>query len=244
MNKTERKTNDGAAPFLLKLLVCITMPLLIPAFIFVSVNFCSTDEAWLRKEYERLDINDYTGMSTDDQVKAFMCMANYMTGKVSYDEMRRLEVTVNGEKVMMFNYSELSHMKDVRKLYVGVGIFMGIVFVLVLAMNILRNKFAPYYRQKVCLISFAAVLGVILLLGAWALIDFDSFWRVFHIVFLDLENSTFDPAHSRMIRICPEELFLDMVIRIFALGLIFPTLLAAWVGGIILFRKTKDRKNA
>ena len=42
-------------------------------------------------------------------------------------------------------------------------------------------------------------------------IDFDSFWRAFHVVFLDLESSTFDPAESNMINICPAELFYDFI---------------------------------
>ena len=244
MNKIERKVNDGATPFLSRLLVCITMPLVVLVFIVVAVDYCATAETWLRTEYEKLDINDYTGMSTDDQVKAFMCMAKYMKGETSYDEMRRLEVTVNGEKVSMFNNSELSHMKDVRKLYVGVTVFKILVIVFFAATYILRKRAAPNYIPKVYLISFAVILGIFLLLGAWALIDFDSFWQVFHIVFLDLEGSTFDPAYSRMIRICPAELFLDMVIRIFVFGFIIPALIAILFGGEMLYRKVKNRKSA
>ena len=59
--------------------------------------------------------------------------------------------------------------------------------------------------------ALGALLIVVIALGIWIAVDFDSFWTMFHVVFLDLESSTFDPAVSRMIRICPAELFSDFI---------------------------------
>lgn len=61
----------------------------------------------------------------------------------------------------------------------------------------------------ICVIAFiAAVLAV------WAAVDFYSFWILFHAVFLDVPSSTFDPAESLMIRICVQQLFSDLILRI------------------------------
>lgn len=61
----------------------------------------------------------------------------------------------------------------------------------------------------ICVIAFiAAVLAI------WAAVDFYSFWILFHAVFLDVPSSTFDPAESLMIRICVQQLFSDLILRI------------------------------
>lgn len=224
-------------------LLGIAVPLLIISILICALEFCARDRVWLQNEYEKLDINDYTGMSTEDMCNAFMQMANYMSGKADTMD---IEVTVDGEKMLMYNEREISHMVDVRALYSGVIvakycflIFEGIsIFLIVLE----ERKRSIKIISKYYLIAFAGVLGAFLLLGIWAIADFNSFWQVFHIVFLDLESSTFDPAVSRMIRICPAELFQDMVIRIFAWGLGICAAIAAVAGVIVLFKKKENAK--
>lgn len=208
-----------------KLLIGIVIPLLMLAVIFMSVEALAGDRAWLKKEYEKLDINWYTGMSTEDQVRAFMQMVDYMKAKTDTME---VTVTVDGEQTLMYNEREISHMRDVRRLY---QLLTGVKWmILCLALTAAVLAFEAYkktkeerreilrFAAKTAVISFICIFLFVLALGVWALIDFDSFWAAFHIVFLDLESSTFDPAVSRMIRICPAELFEDMVIRMFTLA--------------------------
>ena len=90
------------------------MPLLMLLPVVLFVEAYAGDRAWLQKEYDKLDINLYTGMSTDDQIRAFMQMVDYM--KDDADTMDVL-VTVDGEEVLMYNEREISHMVDVRALY-------------------------------------------------------------------------------------------------------------------------------
>ena len=208
-----------------KILIGVVMPLIMLVFIVLGVELFSGDRAWLRAEYEKLDINSYTGMSTNDMVRAFMQMVDYMQGDA--DSMH-VTVTVNGEETEMYNEREISHMVDVRALYKKVMIGKGVVIGLA-ALALLAVVFVPRdaetrrellrFTAKAAIFAFVGILIFLLALGLWAAVDFDSFWAAFHVVFLDLESSTFDPAVSRMIRICPAELFADMVLRIFIFGL-------------------------
>lgn len=204
-----------------KAFIGFTLPLIMLMLIFLSVSIASGDRAWLKREYDKLDINSYTGMNTDDMIAAFMQMVHYMKGDA--DSMD-VEVSVHGERMQMYNETERAHMVDVRNLYKNLTIAGYIVLALAiisiaLALAAHRTKDERRsilrFSAKAALWSIAGVVGFLLALGAWAALDFNSFWAVFHIVFLDLESSTFDPAVSRMIRICPAELFFDMVLRIF-----------------------------
>lgn len=208
-----------------KALIGFTLPLVMLMLIFLSVSIASGDRAWLKREYDKLDINSYTGMSTDDLIAAFMQMVHYMKGDADTMD---IEVSVHGERMQMYNETERAHMVDVRNLYkkltvTGYIVLALAIISLALALAAHRTKTERRsilrFSAKAALWSIAGVVGFLLALGAWAALDFNSFWAVFHIVFLDLESSTFDPAVSRMIRICPAELFFDMVVRIFIFAL-------------------------
>lgn len=138
---------------------------------------------------------------------------------------------------MFFNESELSHMKDVRALTVKVlnlgfaALIIGTVLLLFAFLVLMKGVFKPF--SKAFLIALGVLLLIVIGLGIWMAVDFDSFWTAFHIVFLDLESSTFDPAVSNMIKICPAELFFD-IIKHFALiaglGLLGPVIFSiVWV---------------
>lgn len=204
-----------------KALIGFTLPLVMLMMIFLAVSIASGDRAWLKREYDKLDINSYTGMNTDDMIAAFMQMVHYMKGDADTMD---VEVSVHGERMQMYNETERAHMVDVRNLYKNLTIAGYIVLALAiisLALALAAHRTKDERRSilrfsaKAALWSIAGVVGFLLALGAWAALDFNSFWAVFHIVFLDLESSTFDPAVSRMIQICPAELFFDMVLRIF-----------------------------
>ena len=209
---------------LAKIFIGILMPLIMLLIIFLSVEALAGDRAWLRREYDKLDINWYTGMDTPDQIKAFMQMVDYMQGRTDTMD---VSVTVNGEEMLMYNPREVSHMRDVRELYkkLTAGKYCVIAFAAVtIALSLAafrtrdEKKELLRYWAKATVIAFCCVFALIIAVGLWAVLDFNSFWAEFHVIFLDLESSTFDPDLSRMIRICPAELFEDMVLRMFAVA--------------------------
>lgn len=215
--KTER-TAAKPVPIAYRILLGISMPLLIISVIFLSIKLCANDENWARNEYEKL--NPCIGMNTDDICLAFRSMVDFMEGK--RDDLS-LTVEYYGEETEMFNEKELSHMQDVRRLYRSVELF-SIASAVIAAAGIalsfaVERKAALVRLRKYYLIALACVFILAAAIGIWAAMDFNSLWRAFHYVFLDIESSTFDITESRMIRICPSELFLDMVKRIMVTAL-------------------------
>ena len=88
------------------------------------------------------------------------------------------------------------------------------------------------------------MIGVLLaVFAAAAVIDFNAVFVGFHHIFFDNDLWLFDPAEDYMIRMLPEGLFADMVVRIgvlFAGGMIVLFILSMLPG--ILERK-KIRKT-
>ena len=107
-----------------KILAYAAVPCLAAALISF-IDRLSGDKVWIKREYEKLDINDYTGMSTDEMCTVYLRMVDYMKGGT--DELQT-EVTVFGERTEMFGEREISHMNDVRKLWFGVETAKYILF--------------------------------------------------------------------------------------------------------------------
>ena len=99
-----------------KILAYAAVPCLAAALLISFIDRLSGDKVWIKREYEKLDINDYTGMSTDEMCTVYLRMVDYMKGGT--DELQT-EVTVFGERTEMFGEREISHMSDVRKLWFG-----------------------------------------------------------------------------------------------------------------------------
>ena len=198
-----------------------------------------TGHEWVRKEYDRLDTQSQTGWSSEYCTFVLTSMMDYSIK--ARDTLEDVYLPPDYDTEPFFNESELSHMKDVRALTVTVmnlglaALILGSLL-FVFAFIVLKGDVFIAF-SKAFLIALGALLIVVIALGIWIAVDFDSFWTMFHVVFLDLESSTFDPAVSRMIRICPAELFSDFIKHfalIAGLGLLTPVIASVL---LLVFRR-------
>ena len=220
-------------PFPLRLLSAFVCLLFIVALLFSAVRIIINRPAFFYSEYARLDHARLMGMNTEDLTNATMQMVRYMEGSA---ESIDLAVTVNGERVSMFNDRERAHMVDVLILYQNWRIFSYIAFGLfALLVVLLRKNLNSLARaflnaSKVFVLLLAAV-------ALWVLFDFSSFWTAFHHLFFTNDLWLLDPATSRMINMMPLQLFYDIVLSVVVLFLVFwGTILA---GAVILRRREK-----
>ncbi len=199
-----------------KIIAALAAVLLLYGLVTVGVNAIFNRTAWLYREYsDKLDIERFSGISAEDATRVLSRMMYYSIGRAD-----DLDITIeeDGVEVSFFNESELSHMRDVRRLAKTIlwtgGISLIISIGVVCALLMLKKHDALRTFSKAYLIALCVAAVIIIALAVWVAVDFDGFWVTFHIVFLDLESSTFDPATSRMIRICPAELFADFTGRL------------------------------
>lgn len=195
------------------------------------------------REYEKYDVLDDLGMTMEDTMHVTREMMAYLRGD---RDVLSVETTVEGRQQDFFNEQDRFHMAEVRDLFIG-GLDLRLGACAAAVLCILTLIFLRADWRKIVPRSYwivLAVIGVLLaVFAAAAVIDFNAVFVGFHHIFFDNDLWLFDPAEDYMIRMLPEGLFADMVVRIgvlFAGGMIVLFILSMLPG--ILERK-KIRKT-
>ena len=176
-----------------------------------------------RQEYEKYDVLSDLDMTMDDVMYVTHEMMDYLRGD---GDTLSVMTTVEGQEQDFFNEQDRFHMGEVRDLFIGgLNIRLGACVAAVLCILFLIITHADF--KKIIPRSYWIALGVTgaatLLIGIAAVIDFNAVFVQFHHIFFDNDLWIFDPAEDYMIRMLPEGLFYDMVIRIgaiFVVGLV------------------------
>ncbi len=189
--------------------------LLILAMLFTSLQLVMHDADYFRSRYEAYGTADEIGISTDDITRALMQLVYYMEGDVPSID---LTVTEDGQEVSMYNDRERLHMVDVQVLYQNFRTLRNFAVpaaaVLLIAAGAMLQKGSRLrIFAKAYLFALHACAVVIGLLSIWVAVDFTGFWIKFHHVFFTNDLWLLSYATDRMIRICPERLFYDIVVR-------------------------------
>ncbi len=219
--------------------------LLLLVFLFASITLVMNDEGRHRREYQELGIAQAMGMSQEEVLDSLMLVIDYMQG--SADSIEK-EVTVYGEKVIMFNDREAAHMADVRGLYLGWRsasyVMAGAAAVLIAsAAAILPKKSRLKALCSGCLWGGAAFAAIAAAIGVWFLIDFYSLWTAFHKLFFTNELWLMYYT-DRMIQMMPERFFYNIIIDIFLLFAVSAATMLSAAGAYLIFKKRRVAKEA
>ena len=196
------------------------------------------------REYEKYDVLSDLDMTMEDTMYVTHEMMAYLRGD---RDTLSVITTVEGKEQDFFNEQDRFHMAEVRDLFLGgLNLRIGAAAVAVVCLIFLLLSKADLRRMlsRSYQISLAVVGAAVLLLGIAVAIDFNAVFVEFHHIFFDNDLWLFDPAEDYMIRMLPEGLFADMVIRI---GAIFVTslliLLVVSIFDVKLRKKEKKESN-
>ena len=193
-----------------------------------------------RQEYEKYDVLSDLDMTMDDAMDVTRQMMAYLRGE---GDTLSVITTVDGREQDFFNEQDRFHMGEVRDLFIGgLNIRTGALVIAVLCILLLiltkadLKKTVPAGYQAALAVTAAALL----FLGIACAVDFNAVFVKFHHIFFDNDLWIFDPAEDYMIRMLPEGLFFDMVVRI---GCIFAGLLAVFLILSFIPRIVKVKRN-
>ena len=169
------------------------------------------------KEYEKYDVLSDLDMTMDDVMYVTHEMMDYLRGN---GDTLSVITTVEGREQDFFNEQDRFHMAEVRDLFIGgLNIRLGACAAVVLCIVFLLISRADI--KKIIPRSYWIALGItgiaVALIGIAAVVDFNAVFVQFHHIFFDNDLWIFDPAEDYMIRMLPEGLFYDMVMRIGAI---------------------------
>ena len=215
---------------------------LLIAMLFTSLRLVMGNEARNRAQYEKLGIAASMGMSDEDVLDSLMVLVDYMEDK--RDDIK-LTVEVFGGETEMFNERETAHMVDVKRLYLAWRtvsyICFGVAAAVILCITLIEKRKTPLTLSR-GYINGISVLGAIGgILAVWAIIDFNSFWIQFHMLFFNNDLWLLDPRTSRMINMLPSEFF-STIIAEFAMVFLVAAA-ALLVVAIIIKSRAKKRES-
>ena len=209
------------------------------------IKWVCFDESFYRTEYAKLGTASDIGMSEEDLMRTTNVLLSYLE-----DERNSLAVKaeIDGINREVFNEREKAHMVHVKNLYQGalkVANLCLIAALVLVALLVTLNR-GKRIRQmlKGYLVGNGAFLAVIGGLGAYAALDFTSFWTGFHRVFFMNNLWLLNPATDVMIMMYPEPFFFALVTKIVLLfgGIIVLGFIAAPVAMALLRKKVRYGK--
>lgn len=195
---------------------------------------------YFEKEYTKYHVLDnLPPMTMEDLLHVTDEMMDYLKGK---REDLHVETAMGGETREFFNEREISHMEDVKVLFVkAIALRRAcLLLVLVLLLLLWRGK-APLKRllpQSIC-IGTGMFFGLVALLALIISTNFTKYFIIFHHIFFDNDLWILDPSTDMLINIVPEGFFMDTAGRI---ALTFCILCLLLIGAS-LFLLIKNRRK-
>lgn len=144
-----------------------------------------------------------------------------------------VQVQVDGQQRPLFNEREVRHMQDVQalvQLFLRLQVIAAVVVAARLAWALGVERSAAALGRDM-LLSALFVVGLVVLIGALALVDFTALWTRFHQVAFRNNLWLLDPRTDYLIMLFPEPAWYAYTIRM-VLGVAGMTGILGVVGGL------------
>lgn len=210
-----------------KLLYGLLAVLIIVVMFITTVDITSFNRDFYDEQYQKLEIAQTIEISTVDLSLVTEKLLDYIQNKTPNLD---IEATIKGEPRQVFNEKEISHMVDVKNLYLNVInvrnlSFVGIVIIALCLF--LKDSFSHFNAFIKSYYRVLTILGALVFaIGFMCWLDFDHIWRVFHQIFFSNDLWLLDPNTDVLIMMVPLDFFFSLVTKIalnFVLGVILFT---------------------
>ncbi len=192
-----------------KWLFILCLPLLL---LSASIGGAANCSALYRYGFDKYEVGQATGLSEVELDKAARGIIHYFN---SGAETISLTVVKDGQPFTLFNEKEAAHLKDVRGLFwLDYWIFLGtLIYALAYAGFSIRRK--EWRRLAYGLVwGGGLTLGLMLLLGIGALLNFDRLFLQFHLLSFTNELWQLDPSKDYLIMLFPRGFWYDATVFI------------------------------
>ena len=194
--------------------------------ILAVIFYVCFDINFYKEFYQKENIANYIDTSSDNLINNTQNLLNYLNKKEQLN-------------TDWFSEKDILHMVDVQNLYTfshSIMIYCFITFILstIIIILILRGKSLLYITKifnKVLLLFIVLVGG----LSAVIAYNFNSFWIKFHTTLFSNDLWLLSPSESNLIKMVPEDFFVNLIIRIIIYILILFILL--FTSNIVIRKK-------
>jgi len=188
--------------------------------------------AWVGFEQNRAEVTAWTGFSQADVTT----ITNSILGDLV---LARGDFDVTRAGVPVLTDGERSHMRDVRGVFAGFGLFvLAAAAFLVYAVRTARGRDSRRALWTGVRNGAAGLAVVIVILGGLSLVAFDALFEAFHELFFPAGTFTFDPATSRLVQLFPDRFWSETTLAVGAVGIAI-ALIVTWLASRRLARSVE-----
>lgn len=214
----------------------------LPALLLTaSIGFVVNSQWLYEYGFDKYNVGQATGLADSE-------LENAASGLIDYFNSNKdsIEITVikDGQSFTLFNQKEVAHLKDVKGLiWLDYWVLLGTgAYVLVYA------AVSLYWLARECRRRLATAvingsgltIGLILLLGLLALLDFDRFFLQFHLISFANDLWQLDPTKDYLIMLFPQGFWYDATLFCAVLTLAMAAILAGVAGGYLLITRRRE----
>ena len=194
--------------------------------ILAVIFYVCFDINFYKEFYQKENIANYIDTSSDNLINNTQNLLNYLNKKEQLN-------------TDWFSEKDILHMVDVQNLYTfshSIMIYCFITFILstIIIILILRGKSLLYITKifNKVLLLFIVLIGGLSTIIAY---NFNSFWIKFHTTLFSNDLWLLSPSESNLIKMVPEDFFVNLIIRIIIYILILFILL--FTSNIVIRKK-------
>ncbi|MDR8018890.1 TIGR01906 family membrane protein [Nesterenkonia aerolata] len=220
LDEEVRKDKRGISRFLQVLLA-----IFVPVLLVVAAIRMVASPVFLWVAYRRPGFPGDDTFSTGDREVYGSYGMDYLTNAANSRYLA--ELSVNGEA--LFTDAEVSHMTDV-KIVVLITMAAGVLLLLLAVLfGLMLRKWRPGGFARGVFAGAWVVLGLMIALAVFAILAWQDFFDGFHRIFFAEGTWTFD-AEDTLIRLYPEQFWIDAAIAVLALVVIMAliALIVTW----------------
>ncbi|MFZ7133636.1 MAG: TIGR01906 family membrane protein [Eubacteriales bacterium] len=193
---------------MLMLILIIVIPFLV---LLTSTQIMVQWDSFYRYEYNQNNVVVNTGIEMEELMYVTDEIQKYL---FSQRDDFAIMGTVESENRQIFNEREITHMDDVKELFVkgmylrNIGVLLGLLLVILLFR---MDKRALYKSLRISTFVFFAFSSVMGMLFAF---DFTKYFILFHELFFRNDYWVLDPTDSILINMVPLNFFIHIAVGI------------------------------
>jgi integral membrane protein (TIGR01906 family) len=201
----------------MKKIVSSIIVIIIPVFILLLVfQIAVFDLGYFEKKFVENNTMEITGLDLDQLVRVSDETLKYLR-----DERQDLILheEIDGVEIQVFEENELSHMRDVKTLFInGFLIKNATMFISIVCLIYLffKDRKVVYKAIRAGSFLFLLIIGII---AVMAYIDFNGVFIIFHKLLFSNNLWIMDPKEDIMIQMLPLDFFMGIGIKTAAMYL-------------------------
>ena len=218
----------------------------VPLFLVTAaVTWAFNNPGVYRSGFEKYHVSNITGISDADLLQVSADIRSYFNSR---QEPLEIRTRIFGVETELFNSREIIHMADVKKLVQGVYVVAALsAFYLLAAVALVvirhRRRSAEVLAWRF-LCGGALTLALILAVGLFALVGFETLFLKFHQLSFANDFWQLDSRTDNLVRLFPQDFWFDATIGVAIRTILGALLITAMSGGYLLYLRRWMHKKS